>query len=136
VNKMKDIQEKTEWDRIYFPEQKDKLISKGITSLEKLAQISEIQKLSKPILLGETYHHFVSLGVGEYINENDLLFLVNEGIQERYFQTEKSKIFGFIPCSKYVRKERIITKDDFSSIVKKYRLSPSKIDELRNDLQF
>lgn len=127
---------RTEWDKLYFPNQKEKLIRLGVELLEEIVTISKNNKLSDPILISEKINHYDGCGFIDF-PVYDQLFLTNEGILTKYYTTEiKKTFFNIIDISKDVQKELIIDPLLYPHIVEEYKIGLSELINLRNDLEF
>jgi hypothetical protein len=131
---------KNEWDTLPFPGQKERLIQKVSDTLEQITAMSELKLLSEDITLAETFHHSYRSGIDAPSHPcYDTLKLTKDGIVEDYYQTDVIKrkiLFIPIPITKHQYCTRIVSKNDFPSVVEKYRLGLTDVRDLRSALEF
>jgi hypothetical protein len=124
-----------EWNQIYFADQEAKLILNTTNILENIVDIPYLKSLNSPILISEKHDHYISMGRSESKSITRKIFLTNDGLVEKYFNREHKR-FLFIPYNNYIPKDRKISKELFPAIVLTYKISPSKLNNLLEALQF
>jgi len=133
---MTETKKTSEWDRLYFDYQKEKLIGISVAALEQLVKVPQLKELKKPILLSQKVNHY-SMNPDISIPNFDQVYLTPEGVEENYYEMKTKKVFfNLIPVSNYVHLNRLVNESLFSEIVNKYKLSPSELNNLKKDLEF
>jgi hypothetical protein len=137
---MAEDSEQNEWNRLYFPDQKEKLVKKISTILEQIVNIPQLKSLSENIILGKKF--YASIDFGPDIRPGsiyDYLLLTKEGVVENYYTTArlKKKIFWKIPYTvkEYVDNRSDVNIGNFPKVAEKYLLSPKALQEIKDSLE-